>query len=604
MTTLDIRGTVVGETAVAIKAPCLVATTGANITLSGVQTIDGVTVGNNSERVLVKDQTTQTQNGIYIAGAGSWVLARDWSSNNNIVCGTMVLVAGGAINTGILFVQTCPDNPIVIGTSNVAFVNEAALTGLSQTATSTSAATIGTGSKTFAIPINKSFAANQWVLIQETSNPANQMLGQIMSYSGTTLAVSVVATGGAGTHADWTIVLTNSAGAAGYQPPAGSGNVTGPGASTAAHLATFADGTGKVLADGGAAGALANLPALTAQYLASSAVMFGVNMINGTIVASVASNALTFTTKTLAGNVPSASDPTWFVFRDATAANGDYSVIAVTAALSITVPASSTLGFSNATPGRIWLTAVNNGGAVSLAVANCFTAASGDIFPLAGWGIASVAAFGGGANNAQTFYGAGVLSSVPYGVLGYAGYETGSTLATAGTWSATPTRLELYRPGVPLPGAVVQSLYSLNSGATTGSNGYTPSSSVPTVSGGNLVTSQAITPSSSANVLRVRGEAMLGTTTTATVLYTAFLTQDSGTNALCSTGTTTSFGTAGPSKLSLLYQALAATLISTTFKLYGAASGGAVTNINTAGGGSAFYGGTSNSFILVEEIMT
>jgi hypothetical protein len=64
MTTLDIRGTVVGETAVAIKAPCRVATTGANIALAGVQTIDGVTVGGNAERVLVKDQTNQSQNGI------------------------------------------------------------------------------------------------------------------------------------------------------------------------------------------------------------------------------------------------------------------------------------------------------------------------------------------------------------------------------------------------------------------------------------------------------------------------------------------------------------------------------------------------------------
>jgi hypothetical protein len=157
---------------------------------------------------------------------------------------------------------------------------------------------------------------------------------------------------------------------------------------------------------------------------------------------------------------------------------------------------------------------------------------------------------------------------------------------------------------VPLPGAVVQSLYSLNSAASTGSNNYTPSSTVPTLTGGNLVASQAVTPSSSANVLRVRGDAMLGTTTTAAVEYTAFLTQDSGTNALCSTGATTSLGTSGPSKLSLLYQALAATLISTTFKLCGTASGSVVTNINTANGGSAFYGGTSNSFILVEEIMT
>jgi hypothetical protein len=71
MTTYDIRGTVVGETAIAIKAPCLVATTGANVMLAGVQAIDGVTVGNNSERVLVKDQSDQTTNGIYIAQTGN-----------------------------------------------------------------------------------------------------------------------------------------------------------------------------------------------------------------------------------------------------------------------------------------------------------------------------------------------------------------------------------------------------------------------------------------------------------------------------------------------------------------------------------------------------
>ena len=54
---------------------------------AGVQVIDGVTVGNNSERVLVKDQTTQSQNGIYIAANGNWVLAADWTGNNNVVTG-------------------------------------------------------------------------------------------------------------------------------------------------------------------------------------------------------------------------------------------------------------------------------------------------------------------------------------------------------------------------------------------------------------------------------------------------------------------------------------------------------------------------------------
>jgi hypothetical protein len=603
MTTLDIRGSLVGETAVAIKAPCLAATTGSNITLAGVQTIDGVTIGNGSERVLVKDQTNQAQNGIYIAAAGAWTLAPDWQGNTNVVCGTMVMVAGGAVNAGILFVQTCTDNPIVIGVSSIAFVSEASIAGVSQTAASTTTLTIGLGAQALGIPTNKNFAVGQWVLIQETSNAANQMLGQITSYSGTVLVVNVAATGGSGTYSDWTVVLTNSPAAAGYQPPAGSGNVTGPGSAAAGHLATFVDATGKTLADGGVAGALANLPALTAQYLAPSAMTFGATMVNGIIVASVAANALTLSINTLAGNTPNGDDPVWFAFRNATAANGGYSAIAVTTALSLTIPAAATLGFANAAPGRIWLTAVNSGGTVSLAAINCSNAVGGAIFPLAGRGIANVTALSTSATAAQTLYGPATLSAVPYSVLGYASYETGSTLATAGVWSAKPTRLELLRAGVPLPGAVVQSLYNLNTAASTGANSYTPSATVPTAAGGNLVTAQAITPTSSANLLRVRGEAMLGTSGTASAALTAFLTQDSGSNALATVGTTSSFATTAPTKVGLCYQTPAATLIATTFKLWGTAGGGATVNINTAGGGNAFFGGTANSFLLIEEIM-
>jgi hypothetical protein len=298
-----------------------------------------------------------------------------------------------------------------------------------------------------------------------------------------------------------------------------------------------------------------------------------------------------------------AADEIAVAFRDATAGNGDYSVIAVTAALSLTVPATATLGFANGAPGRIWLTAVNNAGAVSLAAVNCFNAAGGAIFPLAGWGIANVTAMTTNATAAQIFYGPATLSAVPYTVLGYGSYETGSTLATAGIWSAKPTRLELLRPGVPLPGAVVQSLYSLNTAASTGANSYTPSTTVPTAAGGNLVTAQAVTPTSSANLLRVKGEAMLGATSTASASLTAFLTQDAGANAIATAGTTSSFATTAPAKVCLLYQAPAATLIATTFKLWGAAGGGATVDINSASGGSAFFGGTSNSFLLVEEIM-
>lgn len=57
------------------KASCVVATT-ANITLSGTQTIDGVAVV-AGDRVLVKNQTTQSANGIYVASASAWARSSD-----------------------------------------------------------------------------------------------------------------------------------------------------------------------------------------------------------------------------------------------------------------------------------------------------------------------------------------------------------------------------------------------------------------------------------------------------------------------------------------------------------------------------------------------
>src|SRR5262249_31744269 len=87
-----------------------------------------------------------------------------------------------------------------------------------------------------------------------------------------------------------------------------------------------------------------------------------------------------------------------------------------TSALSVTIPTSSTLGFANATPGRIWLAAINNAGTVELAVINCLTstATSKSIYPLAGWGIINTTALGGPSNSSGVFYSTIARSSVPY----------------------------------------------------------------------------------------------------------------------------------------------------------------------------------------------
>lgn len=104
---------------VAIKAPCRAATSG-NITLSGLQTIDAPfsLVTAESDRILVRLQIDEKQNGIYIASSGDWVRAADFNGAKDIVSGTYVRVNQGA-HQGLWYINTV--DPIVIGTSAITF---------------------------------------------------------------------------------------------------------------------------------------------------------------------------------------------------------------------------------------------------------------------------------------------------------------------------------------------------------------------------------------------------------------------------------------------------------------------------------------------------
>jgi hypothetical protein len=87
----------------AFKRSVRVATT-ANITLSGTQTIDGVAVV-AGDRVLVKNQTTASQNGIYVVAAGAWTRALDADANTEISC-AVVAVDSGTANGAELWTNT------------------------------------------------------------------------------------------------------------------------------------------------------------------------------------------------------------------------------------------------------------------------------------------------------------------------------------------------------------------------------------------------------------------------------------------------------------------------------------------------------------------
>lgn len=96
-----------------------VATT-ANITLSGTQTIDGVAVI-AGDRVLVKNQTTTSQNGVYVVAAGAWSRATDADTWNELIS-QVVSVQQGTLNADLIFICTV-DSGGTIGSTAVTWVS-------------------------------------------------------------------------------------------------------------------------------------------------------------------------------------------------------------------------------------------------------------------------------------------------------------------------------------------------------------------------------------------------------------------------------------------------------------------------------------------------
>ena len=104
-------------------ASVAVASTANIAALSGLVTIDGHTLI-AGDRILVKDQTTKTQNGIYVAAAGAWARSSDFAASATIAYGTYVFVVNGTTQNSTSWnVYQGPTNSgqteVVVGTSDI-----------------------------------------------------------------------------------------------------------------------------------------------------------------------------------------------------------------------------------------------------------------------------------------------------------------------------------------------------------------------------------------------------------------------------------------------------------------------------------------------------
>lgn len=322
-----------------------------------------------------------------------------------------------------------------------------------------------------------------------------------------------------------------------------------------------------------------------------------VGLINGTLVASVGSSALTVAIKTLAGNDPSSSDPVYIGFRDVAAGTGDYVLITLTAATSFVISSGSTMGFNSGEASRLWIVGFNDAGTFRIGAVNARSGTS--VMALSDHLLAASTAEGGAgaADSAQVIYTGTAVSAKAMRILGYMDWSSG--LAAAGTWSNVPTGIQLFGYGVPRPGDTVQVARTDTGALATGTTTIPLDNTTPQNTEGDQYMLQAITPTAAPNVLAVESQ-WHGSSGASVVLIMALF-QDAAVNAL--TTTYHQLDTGGDRTAMYLKRRLLAGLaVATTLKIRAGGSSAGTTSFNSSSGGAVFNG-TMNSYLEVSEIM-
>jgi len=182
------------------KQPVVCGTT-TNITLSGLQTIDGITVV-SGDRVLVKSQSAPAQNGIYLASATAWSRAPDADTWNELISALVFIESGSTLAGSAWYCTIQPGG--TIGTTPIVWSNFSVAatytngTGLnlidyvfSIANTGVSAAAYGSASKTLTATVN---AQGQLTVLAATdiaiANTQVSGLGTMSTQSASSVAIT------------------------------------------------------------------------------------------------------------------------------------------------------------------------------------------------------------------------------------------------------------------------------------------------------------------------------------------------------------------------------------------------------------------------------
>jgi hypothetical protein len=198
--------------------------------------------------------------------AGKWELLVDYSAETTAAAASAVSAAASAetattqagltsadatataadrVQTGLDAVATAADR-VQTGLDAVATAADRVQTGLDRVATaadvvsaaaeaakaealvatSVTEVALGTGTKVFTTQAGKKFVPGAFLLAVSDGDIGDFMHGQIVSYAGTTLTVSVSAYGGTGSPADWTLSVSGARGAPGDAADLAAGAVT------------------------------------------------------------------------------------------------------------------------------------------------------------------------------------------------------------------------------------------------------------------------------------------------------------------------------------------------------------------------------------------